>query len=151
MAERTDPALSGLSAEAMDEAEKAEKAGAAGPEDGEAGRAGRTEAGESGEGAESGEKEGGIAAPEEVLRVITRIMRGQGDTAEEQVPVSERRRAAELLARRYGLLEDPEAERTEARRRAARAIEDAVARMRAEWAREEERRGGGPSASTGTF
>ena len=66
-----------------------------------------------------------IAQPEEVLRVITRIMRG-----EEEAPVSERRRAAELLARRYGLLEEAEAARTEARRQAARAIEAAVERMR---------------------
>lgn len=80
-----------------------------------------------------------IAQPEEVLRVITRIMRGE----EEGVPVSERRRAAELLARRYGLLEEAENTRTEARRQAARAIEAAVERMRREL-----ERGGGP-ASTG--
>ncbi len=96
-----------------------------------------------------------IAPPEEVLRVITRIMRGEGDGEEERVPVSERRRAAELLARRYGLLEDPEAERTEARRQAALAIEAAVERMRAELTGAAAAQGGGKeversSASTGT-
>ena len=88
-----------------------------------------------------------IAPPEEVLRVITRIMRGEGcpgeDGEAEKIPVSERRRAAELLARRYGLLEEAENTRTEARRQAALAIEAAVARMRQELA------GGGAAPSHG--
>ena len=77
------------------------------------------------------EKTGTVASAEEVLRVLTAILRGEAeeDTA---VPTGERRRAAELLARHYGILTPADSGMTEARRRAVAAVEAAVEAMRRE-------------------
>ena len=71
---------------------------------------------------------GEIADPGEVLRTLTRIMRGDEDAPRGEL--GERRRAAELLARRYGLLAPDPREAGKARRQAVAAVEAAVAAMR---------------------
>ena len=86
---------------------------------------------------------GEIASPEEVLEVITAIMQGTfQDDAGHRPKVSERCRAAELLAKHYGLFIPSEHEQTGARRQAAALIGEAVAR----WAEEK----GVTAPSTGT-
>ena len=87
-----------------------------------------------------------IAGAEEVLRTITGIMRG--DCADESgagPKIAERFRAAELLAKRYGLLEDA-ADASREREAAAREIEAMIRRFTEDGEREE---GDAPS-STGT-
>lgn len=65
-----------------------------------------------------------VAGAEEVLRVITAIMRGTClDEGGAGPKVAERFRAAELLAKRYGLLEPDTAGERQAREAAAREIE----------------------------
>ena len=71
---------------------------------------------------------GEIADAGEVLQTLTRIMRGEEEAPKGEL--GERRRVAELLARRYGLLAPDTQEAGEARRRAAAAVEAAVAAMR---------------------
>ncbi len=70
-----------------------------------------------------------VAGAEEVLRMITAIMRGTcADESGAGPKIAERFRAAELLAKRYGLLEpDPASQRAE-RERAAQEIEALMAR-----------------------
>ena len=71
-----------------------------------------------------------IAGPEEVLRMITRIMRGDCDAVSGAGPkIAERFRAAELLAKRYGLLEADTAGADREREAAAREIEAALAAL----------------------
>ena len=68
-----------------------------------------------------------IAAPEEVLAVLSAIMQGTFLDAAGHAPrVAERCRAAELLARHYGLFVPAERETTQARRDAAERISRAV-------------------------
>lgn len=69
---------------------------------------------------------GEIADAEEVLRVITGFLRS------EELPPAERRRAAELLAKRYGLLKPDAAGAHAGRMAAAQAIEQALKAMRKE-------------------
>ena len=71
-----------------------------------------------------------VAGPDEVLRMITAVMRGTCADESGAVPkIAERFRAAELLAKRYGLLDaEPAAERRE-REEAAREIEAALAAL----------------------
>ena len=86
-----------------------------------------------------------IAGAEEVLRLITGIMRG--DCADESgagPKIAERFRAAELLAKRYGLLEETAVAGPE-REEAAREIEAMIRRFAA--GREEE----DTPSSTGTL
>ncbi len=74
-----------------------------------------------------------VATPEEVLAVITAIMNGTfADAAGNAPKVAERCRAAELLAKHYGLFIPAEHEQTEARRRAATEISEAVDAWNAE-------------------
>ena len=56
-----------------------------------------------------------IAQPEEVLRVMTSILRGE-QAEDAAVKTSERYKAAELLGRHYGLFERPEAAPPDTRR-----------------------------------
>ena len=56
-----------------------------------------------------------IAQPEEVLRVMTSILRGE-QPEDAAVKTSERYKAAELLGRHYGLFERPEAAPPDTRR-----------------------------------
>ena len=89
---------------------------------------------------------GAIAGAEEVLRTITGIMRG--DCADESgagPKIAERFRAAELLAKRYGLLEDA-ADASREREAAAREIEAMIRRF----AEEREGEEGDAPSSTGT-
>lgn len=52
----------------------------------------------------------GVASPEEVLRVMTQIMRGDmGEDGTGPPKVAERSKAAEMLGKRYGLFGDKEA------------------------------------------
>ena len=87
-----------------------------------------------------------IAQPEEVLRVMTSILRGE-QPEDAAVKTSERYKAAELLGRHYGLFERPEAAPPDTRR-LSREITQLLAEI-AEEAHSGEgakgRRGGGGS------
>ncbi len=71
-----------------------------------------------------------VAGPEEVLEVITGIMRGTcTDESGAGPKMAERFRAAELLAKYHRLLETEDGARRQEREAAAREIEAALARL----------------------
>lgn len=86
------------------------------------------------------DRPGKIAPAEEVLGMLTGIMRGEFPGEEGEMPrLADRFRAAELLARHYGLLQppDPKERAGEERRQAAEAIEAVMAELTREAAGKE--------------
>ena len=72
-----------------------------------------------------------IATPEEVLKALTLILRGEMAEEKGGPKVSERQRAAELLGKRYGLFDKPEAEEAQERvRQALPEVRQLVNRMK---------------------